>query len=80
MPPRSSWKAMYSVRACEEFLQEAKPKFAVISCGRENEYGHPHWETLERLSRYGVTVYRTDEIGTVIAYSNGDEIWWEMTK
>ena len=65
---------------CEEFLQEVKPKFAVISCGKENEYGHPHWETLERLSQYGVTVYRTDEIGTVIAYSNGDEIWWEMTK
>lgn len=64
----------------EEFLREVTPKFAVISCGAGNEYGHPHEETLERLARYGVTVYRTDESGTIIGYSDGEEIWWEMEK
>lgn len=59
-------------------LGYAKPKYAVISCGAGNEYGHPHAETLRRLADSGVIVYRTDEIGTIIAYSDGDEIWWNM--
>jgi competence protein ComEC len=39
---------------------------AVISCGENNTYGHPHEETLERLESIGVEVYRTDESGAVI--------------
>ncbi|MDO4323585.1 MAG: ComEC/Rec2 family competence protein [Lachnospiraceae bacterium] len=58
-------------------LDSARPKYAVISCGAGNDYGHPHRETLQRLADAGVTVYRTDELGTVIAYSDGNELWWE---
>ena len=53
------------------FLYEAEPKIAVISCGKNNDYGHPHEETLSRLSDAGVTVYRTDQLGTVVIYSDG---------
>lgn len=60
--------------SCEEFLDAVNPTYAVISCGINNDYGHPHKETLQALSLRGVTVYRTDELSTIIAYSNKKEI------
>ena len=48
----------------EEMLEAASPGIAIISVGR-NSYGHPSGETLDRLARYGVAVFRTDEIGNV---------------
>lgn len=53
----------YSTSA--ELLEEASPETAVISVGY-NSYGHPTEEVLERLSEYGVTVLRTDELGRII--------------
>ncbi|MFY9139199.1 MAG: ComEC/Rec2 family competence protein [Thermacetogeniaceae bacterium] len=53
------------------FLSSVSPKYAVISCGRGNSYGHPHQETLDRLKKAGVQVYRTDAQGTVIITSDG---------
>ena len=50
------------------------PEYAVISCGRDNSYGHPHQETLERLARKNVTVYRTDQQHTVIASCDGEKL------
>lgn len=57
--------------SCYQFLYEAEPKLAVISCGRDNDYGHPHEETLSRLRDAGVTVYRTDELGSIVIFSDG---------
>ncbi len=57
--------------SCYQFLYEAEPKIGVISCEKGNEYGHPHEETLSRLSDAGVTVYRTDIEGTIIIFSDG---------
>ncbi len=54
-----------------EFLQELQPELAVISCGRENKFGHPHAEVLENLKSRDVVVLRTDELGTVRLVSNG---------
>lgn len=48
----------------EELLRSIGADTAIISCGY-NSFGHPTPETLERLARYGYTVYRTDEDGTV---------------
>ena len=49
----------------EEFLELIDPEIAVISCGENNRYGHPHSEVLERLSDIGAEVYRTDQSGAV---------------
>ena len=45
---------------CEVFLQYVQAKTAVISCGEENAYGHPHEETLQRLEDREIQTYRTD--------------------
>lgn len=57
--------------SCYQFIYEAAPTIAVISCAVGNDYGHPHKETISRLSDAGVTVYRTDLDGTVIIFSDG---------
>ena len=49
----------------EAFLDAASPAIAVIQCGRNNVYGHPHKQTLERLEERGIRVFRTDESGAV---------------
>ncbi|MBI4138251.1 MAG: MBL fold metallo-hydrolase [Candidatus Wildermuthbacteria bacterium] len=49
----------------QEFLDEVRPDVAVISVGKENAYGHPTKEVLERLRQYGIQIKRTDREGTV---------------
>lgn len=56
------------------FLKKVSPKYAVISVGKDNSYGHPDSTILTRLKTYGAEVYRTDECGTVIFTSNGKDI------
>ncbi len=56
----------------EEFLKLLNPKVALVSCGRNNSYGHPHRELLQRLEDVGATVYRTDESGEItVLVENG---------
>ena len=45
----------------EYFLCTLKPRISVISCGFDNQYGHPHKETLEALEKSGTYIYRTDK-------------------
>ncbi len=52
----------------QTFLDQVRPQAAVISCGRNNRYGHPHSETLERLEEAGCLILRTDQAGAVTAY------------
>ena len=61
------------------FLYEVDPAFAVISVGKDNSYGHPHDEPMSRLRDADVTIYRTDEMGSVLAVSDGKNITftWE---
>lgn len=63
----------------QEFLDAVNPTYAVISCGEGNSYGHPHQEVLDKLQNAGVQVFRTDEQGTIIAYSNGEGITWNTS-
>jgi len=58
----------------QNFLNKVNPKYAVISCGKGNKYGHPTQETLNKLRDKNVKVYRTDENGTVVATSDGTSI------
>lgn len=56
------------------FLKAVAPKYAVISVGKGNDYGHPHQVTLDKLAAAGVTVYRTDQNGTVVITSDGKNL------
>ena len=58
----------------DEFLAKVNPKYAVISTETGNDYGHPHKETMDKLKNKNILVYRTDELGTIIATSNGKTI------
>ncbi|MDD3369273.1 MAG: ComEC/Rec2 family competence protein [Lachnospiraceae bacterium] len=63
----------------DDFLEAVAPKYAVISCGEGNSYGHPRAETLNKLRAAGVQVFRTDEQGVVVATSDGKNITWNMS-
>lgn len=54
----------------DAFLQQVRPETAIISVG-DNSYGHPTQEAMDRLSRNGATVYRTDRQGNVLVTVNG---------
>lgn len=64
----------------DAFLKATNPTWAVISCGVDNSYGHPHQETLDKLNNDDVQIYRTDQLGTVIATSDGKDISWSSEK
>lgn len=56
------------------FLDAINPRYAVISCGAGNDFGHPHQETLAALAARNIEVYRTDLQGTVVATTDGSNI------
>ena len=55
----------------QAFLDAVHPTYAVISAGEGNSYGHPHAETLERLAKWGVSLYNTKDRGAVSMYTDG---------
>ena len=57
-----------------ELLAAVHPRFAVISSGVRNVYGHPRMEVLNRLEQSKVTTYRTDLNGAVTFYLNGKDV------
>ena len=57
-----------------DFLSALSPKYAVISCGKNNSYGHPSDGTLERLGEAGAEVFRTDRDGTVVFVTDGTHL------
>ncbi len=63
----------------DAFIKAVAPKYAVITCGKNNKYGHPHQETLNTLSKNKVTTYRTDLNGTVVATSDGSSVTFKVS-
>jgi competence protein ComEC len=57
------------------FLEAVSPRIAVVSVGRDNTYGHPSTEVMQRLLALGATVLRTDQLGTLILRTDGAR--WE---
>lgn len=57
-----------------DFLKAVSPKIAVISVGKNNDYGHPSSETLSLLKRNNIKLYRTDLDGTIVMTSDGNKI------
>jgi competence protein ComEC len=55
----------------EDFLEETRPTVSVISCGKNNRYGHPAGELLERLNDSGTAIYETMEGGAITVTTDG---------
>jgi competence protein ComEC len=58
----------------DEFMEEVNPKISIISVG-ENSFGHPNEDVINKLISSGSSVYRTDELGTIKVFSDGDSFW-----
>lgn len=56
------------------WLREVQPRFVVVSCGRNNRYGHPAPATLERIAEAGADVLRTDQAGDIRFILKGDRL------
>lgn len=54
----------------EEFLELVKPKIALIGVGKNNNFGHPNIDVIERLENMGSKIYRTDNCGEIIIRIN----------
>jgi competence protein ComEC len=61
-----------------DLLEAVHPRFAVISVGVRNVYGHPRRDVLERLQQAGVKTYRTDEEGVISFYLDGKSVTPEV--
>lgn len=61
------------------FLREVAPTYGVISLAAANEYGHPHDAPMSRLMDADVTIYRTDNMYDIVAFSDGQTVTfsWE---
>lgn len=64
-----------STSTSEQFLDYVSPEIALISLGKDNSYGHPHREIMERLQKANVLIYRTDLQQSVVLISDGEDIW-----
>lgn len=58
----------------EEFLKQLTPQLTIISCGKNNAYGHPHEELLERLRQQEIVWMRTDECGAITVKTDGKKV------
>lgn len=56
----------------EDFINAISPEIAVISCGKDNSYGHPHQEVLDVFAKYDIKVLRTDMEGDIRIISDGE--------
>jgi competence protein ComEC len=57
-----------------EFLAAVSPAVSIISVGEGNDYGHPHDEAMARLQAAGSQIYRTDESGTIVVATDGEQL------
>lgn len=57
-----------------EFLNFTKPEISIISCGKNNIYGHPHEDLLKRLQAVGTDIYATKDCGAIWITTDGEEI------
>lgn len=58
-----------------QFLNAVSPKIAVVSCGLNNSYGHPHKSVLSRYESRDVQVFRTDKQGAITMRTDGKQVW-----
>lgn len=56
------------------FIEAVSPKYGIISCAKDNKYGHPHRETLDIIKKYNIKTFRTDTDEEIILTSDGKSI------
>lgn len=64
----------------EELLEIIKPQISIISCGRDNPYGHPHFETIQRLNKVKSNIYVTAECGAIRIVCDEKKYWIKTYK
>lgn len=63
-----------STSTSDNWLKASSPEYAVICVGKNNEYGHPHTETMTKLQNGNIQVYQTDLNGTIVFTIQEDNI------
>lgn len=63
-----------SYSSTDNFLKKVNPKYAIISVGKNNKYSHPSSKTISKLEKLNIETYRTDELGTILLESDGNDI------
>ena len=63
-----------STSSSEKFINAVRPRYAAISCGKDNMYGHPHNEVLAMFERKDISVLRTDIVGDITFYVEDGKI------
>jgi competence protein ComEC len=58
----------------ESFLKAVSPKYTIISAGKDNRYGHPHKEVIDRLNELKTQILRTDILGRIVFESDGKRL------
>lgn len=64
-----------SSSSTKEFIEKIKPEAVAISCGYNNDYGHPHRSVLDTFRENGAVVYRTDKNGSLVFYCDDNGIF-----
>ncbi len=63
-----------STSSCKDFLNAVTPEICVVSCGADNDYGHPHDKAMNRIKKHTEEIYRTDICGSIVMSSDGENI------
>ena len=58
----------------KEFLSAVSPEICIISCGADNDYGHPHDAALKRIKKHTQDIYRTDICGSIVITGDGSTL------
>lgn len=60
----------------QSFVEAVSPRYAIISAGKDNEYGHPHKEVMELFRSRSIETKNTAEVGSIILESDGSELFF----
>ena len=63
----------------KKFLAAVNPQIALISCGKDNDYGHPHKETIEKFNKINLPMYRTDQLGSIVVTLDNNKMSLQTT-
>ncbi|MBY0537954.1 MBL fold metallo-hydrolase [Patescibacteria group bacterium] len=59
----------------DEFLDTVAPRYAVVSAGKDNSYGHPHSNVVDAVSARNITLMNTADAGSITFQTNGTDVW-----